>query len=185
MDENEVKKIRSPSAFAIVTIDEREMYTTYDDSNTTDPVWEESFDVEIDDQSTAVIRVFDSKCIDRGWPAFIGYTVIHPFTVFSHPTEPQYTGDEDPDKDDASAAKTRRVEVTDVPLVCDGVTMQDMTISISLSSDTSLPPSLHNPAPILRGPQVTHRERRVALVKFGNKRMGRKKETTTHVYQMT
>ncbi|PPQ96480.1 hypothetical protein CVT26_010474 [Gymnopilus dilepis] len=181
MDENEVKKIRSPSAFAIATIDEREMYTTYDESNTTDPVWEESFDVEIDDQSTAVIRVFDSKCIDRGWPAFIGYTVIHPFTVFSHPTEPQYTGDEDPDKDDASAAKTRRVEVTDVPLVCDGVTMQDMTISISLSSDTSLPPSLHNPAPILRGPESTHRERRVALVKFGNKRMGRKKETTTQI----
>ncbi|PPQ95077.1 hypothetical protein CVT25_002600 [Psilocybe cyanescens] len=181
MPEAEVDKARAPSAFAVITIDEREMYTTYEAHNTTDPEWEESFDVEVDDLSTVVIRVFDRKCIDRGWTSFIGFTTIHPFTAFPHAVDPAvYSGEEE-----NPAPPSKKVDLDDIPLVRDGHTVPNMTIGISLSSDTKAPISLLVAPPILHGPKIERVERRVNLVKFGNRKMGSKKETTTRVYEMS
>ncbi|KAF8961867.1 hypothetical protein BDZ97DRAFT_1177690 [Flammula alnicola] len=175
MEVEEVKRRRAPSSFAVITIDEHEMYTTFEEPDTNEPDWEESFDMEVSDLSTVVVRVFDRKCIDNDWPAFIGFTTIHPFTALPHPKR----GGED---DDSEFVK---VDLDEVPLVREGMTVPDMTVSITLSTDTREQPSLRVVPPHKVGPEVTRVERRVALVKFGNRKMGRKKETTTHVYQMS
>ncbi|KDR76997.1 hypothetical protein GALMADRAFT_424162 [Galerina marginata CBS 339.88] len=188
MKEEDVRKIRAPSSFAVITIDERHTYTTFEEHDTTHPVWDESFDVKVDDLSTVVIRVFDRKCIDRGWSSFIGYTTVHPFTAFPHPRNPHTQTPaerEGPEEEEEDATALTQVDLEDIPLVRDGVTLPEMTVSISLSSDTEVPPSLPVAPPVLYGPEETRVERRVTLVKFGNRKMGRKKETVTHVYQMS
>jgi len=175
--EAKINTIRAPSPFAVITIDEREMYTTFEEENTTDPGWNESFDVEIEDLSTVVIRVFDRKCIDQGWPAFIGFTTILPFSLLPPPKE------EDVD-DSSHSSLDSRVNIDDISLVREGVTISDMSVSISLSTDTRVPPTLPVVPPHLYGPEGVHVERRVALFKWGNKTMGRKKVKTTRVYQL-
>lgn len=174
MDEETVKLLRAPSPFVIVTINEEEMYTTFQERNTHDPEWEEVFDAEISDLATVVVRVFDRKCIDNNWPAFIGYTTIHPFTAMPYPGV-------NTSEDDASTTETA---LTDIPLIFEGKTMPDATISLTLSTDTEEEPTLRIVPPFRNGPLETRVERRVGLVKFGKKKVGRKKETTTHVYQM-
>jgi len=176
-EEERVKAIRAPSAFAVITVDEREAYTTFEHEETSDPDWEESFDIKVRDLSTVVIRVFDRKCIDQGWPAFIGFTTFMPFNVLPPPRHDEVEDAEDPDADSG------KVDKDDIPLVKEGVTISDMTISISLSTDTSIQPSLPSVPPVLSGPVETHVQRRVALVKWGNKKSGSKKETTTRVYE--
>lgn len=177
IDEEQVARTRSPSAFAVITVDDREMYTTFEIDDAHDPNWEESFDMKVDDLSIVVIRVFDMKCIDRSWPSFIGFTTVHPFSAFPHPNSTSTK--------DSSLAEVghSQVDLEAIPLVREDATVPDMTVSISISTDTTLPPSLPT-VPFLSGPQETRVERRVALVKFGNKKVGRKKETTTTVYQM-
>ncbi|CAA7262100.1 unnamed protein product [Cyclocybe aegerita] len=173
--EDDVKKARAPSPFAVVTIDEREMYTTFEWEDTHDPEWDESFDVKVRDLSTVVIRVFDRKCIDQGWPSFIGFVTVLPFSLLPPPTE----GIREEDQPASS-----RTDVLEIPLVRDGKTVSSMTVSISLSTDTRFPPSLPVVPPVLHE-EATHLQRRVGMVQFGNKKWGRKKETTTHVYQMS
>lgn len=168
-----VNKLRAPSPFVVVTINEEETYTTFEEHDKHNPDWEEVFDVEINDLSTVVIRVFDRKCIDRDWPAFIGFTTIHPFTVLPYP-QPGSGGD---------SSQSAQVELDDIPLVRDGTT-SDMTVSLTLSTDTQEQPTLRIIPRHQGGPLETRVERRVALVKFGKKKVGRKKETVTHVYQM-
>ena len=169
--EDKINAIRAPSPFAVITIDEREMYTTFEEENSTDPGWNESFDVEIDDLSTVVIRVFDRKCIDQGWPAFIGFTAILPFSLLPPP-----------DEEDVNTSSHSSKNIDDIPLAREGVTVSGMSVSISLSTDTRIPPTLPVVPPHLYGPERTRVERRVALFKWGNKTMGRKKVKTTRVY---
>ncbi|KAF8799680.1 hypothetical protein BYT27DRAFT_7201093 [Phlegmacium glaucopus] len=173
--EEEVTAIRAPSSFAVVTIDEREMYTTFEQEDTTDPDWRESFDVDIGDLSTVVIRVFDRKCIDRNWPAFIGFTTILPFSLLPPPKEQDLN---------TSSSPNSHVDIDDIPLVRGGITVSDMSVSISLSTNTSVPPTLPYVPPHLYGPQETHVKKRVALFKCRNKTWGQKKVTTTRVYQL-
>jgi len=177
LEEEDVARARSPSAFAVITVDDREMYSTFEIDNAHDPDWEESFDMKVDDLSSVVIRVFDMKCINRGWPSFIGFTTVHPFTALPHPNSTS--------AEEISAAESgpSQVDLDAIPLVRENTTVTDMSVSISISTDTKLPPSLPT-MPLLSGPQETRVERRVTLVKFGNKKVGRKKETTTTVYQM-
>lgn len=172
--EDKINEIRAPSPFAVVTIDEREMYTTFEEENNTDPSWNESFDVEIEDLSTVVIRVFDRKCIDFGLPAFIGFTTILPFSLLPPPKN-----------EDANSSPDSQVNVDMIPLVREGVVISGMSISISLSTDTREPPTMAHAPPHLYGPEETRVERRVALFKCGNRKtVGRKKVTTTRVYQL-
>jgi len=177
INEEQVARTRSPSAFAVITVDDREMYTTFEIDNAHDPDWEESFDMKVDDLSVVVIRVFDMKCIDRSWPSLIGFTTVHPFTAFPHPNSTSTEG--------SSSAEIghSQVDLDAIPLVRKDATVPDMNVSISISTDTRLPPSLPT-VPLLSRPQETRVERRVALVKFGNRKSGRKKATTTTVYQM-
>jgi hypothetical protein len=223
-----VRKLRAPTSFAVVTVDEREMYTTFEMHDEHDPQWDESFDMRVDDSSTVVVRVFDRKCIDNGWPAFVGFAVVHPFTVLPHPTLPpprvedEAQEDEDaptePSAGDAHqggssggssideshaagpehrgveddrllgvASKPSRIPRSvdlELPLVRDGITVPGMTVSIRLSTEIRGKPVLPPPPPYIGDVEQTRVERRVALVKFRNKKMGRKKETTTRVYQM-
>jgi len=174
MPEGRVNAIRAPSSFAVITIDEREMYTTFEQENTTHPHWNETFDVDIEDLSTVVIRVFDRKCIDLNWTAFIGFTTLLPFSLLPPPTE----------QDLNTSSPDSPVDIDDIPLVREGVTVSGMSVSISLSTDTRVPPTLPFVPPYLYGPEENHVERRVSLFKFGNKTMGRKKVTTTRVYQL-
>ncbi|KAF5313376.1 hypothetical protein D9611_008627 [Ephemerocybe angulata] len=81
MTENTIKAIRAPSPFAVLTVDGKDLYTTYDLIETTSPEWRETFDTGVSDTSTIVVRVFDLKCMDRGWPSLIGYTTILPFSM--------------------------------------------------------------------------------------------------------
>ena len=149
------------------------MYTTFEEENNTDPSWNESFDVEIEDLSTVVIRVFDRKCIDFGLPAFIGFTTILPFSLLP------------PKNEDANSSPDSQVNVDMIPLVREGVVISGMSISISLSTDTREPPTMAHAPPHLYGPEETRVERRVALFKCGNRKtVGRKKVTTTRVYQL-
>jgi hypothetical protein len=170
LDENTANKLRAPSPFVVVTINEEETYTTFEERDTHSPEWEEVFDVEINDLATVVIRVFDRKCIDRDWPAFIGFTTLHPFTVLPYPQP--------------GSSPSAQVELDDIPLVRDGATTSDMTVSLTLSTDTQEQPTLRIIPRHRGGPLETRVERRVGLVKFGKKKVGRKKETVTHVYQM-
>ena len=178
MDEDAVERLRAPSPFAIVTINEEAMYTTFQARSTHDPEWEEVFDAEVGDLATVVVRVFDRKCIDNGWPAFIGYTTIHPFAVLPYPGGGSREEGEEEDGEATEAV------LDDVPLVCEGRTVPGMTISLTLSTDTEEEPTLRVVPPFENAPLETRVERRVGLVKFGKKKVGRKKETTTHVYQM-
>lgn len=189
MSEPELENARAPSAFAVITIDERQVYTTYEALNSSNPVWEESFDIEVNDFSTIVVRVFDRKCIDRDWPSFIGYTTIHPFTVFPHADYcPPTVGVDEETTLLPSSSSSSKVDTDSIPLVLDGYTMHDMTIGILMSSETEAPINLPGPVPYTPRTQdirKTTAERRVNLVKFGNRKRGSKKETVTHVYEMT
>ncbi|KAF8152964.1 hypothetical protein B0H34DRAFT_677195 [Crassisporium funariophilum] len=171
--EEKVKEMRAPSPFAVITIDEREMYTTFEQYDTTDPDWDESFDVTLGDLSTVVIRIFDRKCIDRNWPSFIGFTTILPFALLPPPRDDEST--------DTLSERPSSVVKVDIPLVREGITVSGMSVSISLSTDTHNPPSLPVVPPRLHE-EVNHVQRRVGLIKIGNKKYGRKKETTTRVY---
>jgi len=170
--QDKINEIRAPSPFAVITIDECEMYTTFEEESTTDPGWSESFDVDIDDLSTVVIRVFDRKCIDQGWPAFIGFTTILPFSLLPPPNE-----------EEVNTSSDSSINIDDIPLVRDGITVSGTSVSISLSTDTR-GPTLPVSTPYLHGPQRIRVERRVALFKCGNKTMGRKKEKITGVYEL-
>ena len=61
-----------PPPFAVIAIAERDIYVTYGQQDTHDLNWEESFDVEVGDLSTVVVRIFDLKCMDAGRPSLIG-----------------------------------------------------------------------------------------------------------------
>ncbi|KAF9484050.1 hypothetical protein BDN70DRAFT_928653 [Pholiota conissans] len=175
LKEDDIKRMRAPSPFAVVTINEEETFTTFEEYDTHDPDWNDQFDVEINDLATIAIRVFDRKCIDRDWPAFIGFTTIHPFTVMSN-TQVESAEDSTP---------SGEVKLENIPLVRDDTTTSDTTISLTLSLDTSEEPTLLFVPPHAGHARETRVERRVALVKFGNKKTGRKKETVTHIYQMS
>lgn len=59
---------RSPTAFMVLTVDEKEIYTTYEITDSREPVWRETFEMEICDVSMVVVRVFDVKSMARyGW----------------------------------------------------------------------------------------------------------------------
>jgi len=187
LEEDDVARARSPSAFAVITVDDREMYSTFEIDNAHDPDWEESFDMKVDDLSIVVIRVFDMKCINKGWPSFIGFTTVHPFTALPHPNKAHlnkaHPNSASAEEISATESGLSQVDLDAIPLVREDTTVPDMSVSISISTDTKLPPSLPT-VPLLSGPQETRVQRRVTLVKFGNKKVGRKKETTTTVYQM-
>jgi len=179
MEEEEIKARRAPTAFAIITIDEREQYTTFEIDDTTEPNWDESFDIKVGDMSTVVIRVFDRKCIDQGWPAFIGFTTILPFSILPPPKKEE----DQPANDDPEVQADRsKVDLDDIPLVREGITVPEMTVSISLSTDTRIQPTLPYVPPLMTGPRRVEAQNRVTLVKWGNKKYGRKKETNTYVY---
>ncbi len=95
-----------------------------------------------------VVRVFDRKCIDRGWPAFIGYTTIHPFAVLPYPGGGS-RGEEEDGEEATEAA------LDDVPLVCEGRTVPGMTISLTLSTDTEEEPTLRVVPPFENAPLET------------------------------
>lgn len=177
LGEEEIKARRGPTAFAVITIDEREQYTTFEIGNTTEPNWDESFDIKVGDMSTVVIRVFDRKCIDQGRPAFIGFTTILPFSILPPPKK----GDQPANDDPETPADGSKVDL-DIPLVLEGITVPDMTVSISLSTDTRFQPTLPYVPPLMTGPHRVDEQRRVTFIKWGNKRYGGKKETNTHVY---
>ncbi|KAF9531078.1 hypothetical protein CPB83DRAFT_849293 [Crepidotus variabilis] len=187
LGEENIQRRRAPTAFVVVTIAEREQYTTYEHEHEKNPRWNEGFDVKLTDTSTIVIRVFDRKCIDAEWPSLIGFTTILPFSLLPPPVEGEPTPDLTPrqePKDLETAIDSSSIEV-DVPLIREGRTVPEMTIKISLSTDTSLPPTLPYVPPTLVGPQAVHTQTRVGLFKWGNKTVyGRKKETHTTVYQL-
>ncbi|KAH9474441.1 E3 ubiquitin-protein ligase pub1 [Psilocybe cubensis] len=165
MTEGQVAKARAPSAFAVITIDERDVYTTFEAPDNNCPVWNESFDIEVTDLSTIVVRVFDRKCIDMGWPSFIGYTTIHPFTVFPHASHSSAAdvSNENENETIMSSLPSGKVDVDSIPLVLDDYTMHNMTISISISPSTEEPVNLPGPTSSSRlttGPRKTKTERR-------------------------
>ncbi|KAJ3511415.1 hypothetical protein NLJ89_g4119 [Agrocybe chaxingu] len=165
-----LRKAQTPSPFAVITIDEREMYTSRAEESTCDPEWDESFDVRVGNLSTIVIRVFDHKCVDLGLPGFIGFATLLPFALMPPPTKEGEQG-------------IQEAHVKDIPLVREGRTVPSMTVSISLSTDTRVPPGL--PAvPQAVELQEMHIRRRVAMAQLGDRRWGRKKDTRTYVYNV-
>ena len=175
--EEEIQSRWAPTTFAVISVNEREQYTTFEKRNDHNPNWDESFDISVDNRSTVEIRIYDGKCIDRGWPAFIGSTTILPFSVLPLPK------DSDPEPDPEALVKTK-VHLDDIALVRGGVIDSKMTVSISLSADTRFQPSLPYVPPLLSGPQAEHVQTRIELVKWRDKKYGRKKQTTTRVYQL-
>ncbi|CAA7262113.1 unnamed protein product [Cyclocybe aegerita] len=165
-----LRKAQTPSPFAVVTIDEREMYTSRVEESTCDPDWDESFDVRVGDLSTIVVRVFDRKCIDQGLPEFIGFATLLPFALMPPPSKGGEQG-------------VQEAHVKDVPLVREGKTVPAMAVSFSLSTDTRVPPGL--PAvPQEVELQEMHIRRRVATAQLGDRKWGRKKDTRTYVYNV-
>lgn len=122
--------------------------------------------------------MFDRKCVDQGWPAFIGFTTILPFSILPPPTDGQPSASDDPE---VPAARSK-VDLEDIPLVREGITVPEMAVSISLSTDTRAQPTLPYVPPLMSGPRKVEKQTSVTLVKWGNKKHGRKKEMSTHVY---
>lgn len=176
LSEEIVEATRAPSPFAVITIDERDIYVTYDQQDTHNPDWAESFDVEVGDLSTVVVRIFDLKCMDAGRPSLIGYTTLLPFSVLPPPSA------------EAVGPVTQADEADAVPvvhafqLVRDGVTLHEATVSITLSMDTEGPLPPPKLPPRFRGLKETREDRRVEIIKFRGKRIGSKKTTTTETY---
>jgi len=168
-----VEATKAPSPFAVITIDERDIYVTYDQQDTHNPDWEESFDVEVGDLSTVVVRIFDLKCMDAGRPSLIGYTTLLPFSVLPPPSV-EAVGP----VTQADAAPAVHV----FQLVRDGVTLQESTVSITLSMDTDGPLPPPKLPPRFKGLKGTRHDRRVGIIKFRGKRIGSKKTTTTETY---
>jgi len=121
--------------------------------------------MKVDDLSTVVIRVFDMKCIGRDWHSFIGFTTVHPFTTLRHPDNGSST-----EAPLASEDVHSQVDLDAVP---------DMTVGISILTDTRLLPSTPI-GPLIPGAtrNTTGPEGSVIQVRVG------RKETKTTVYQM-
>ncbi|TDL27133.1 hypothetical protein BD410DRAFT_895025 [Rickenella mellea] len=187
--ERHLEKIRKPSPFAAITLDDRDVFVTYEQDHANDPDWGESFDLEVTDLSTVVIRVYDLKCIDRGWPALIGYTVLLPFSILP-------PGDESPllpttggeaGSADGSGIETPQVimeETATFPLTRKGQIVPDHNLTISLSTNTATP----LPEPKLpqkyRGLQRTVRETKINYLKICGMTFGSKERTTTEIYEL-
>jgi C2 domain len=176
-------KIRNPSPFAVVTIDKRDMFVTYDQQDEANPDWEESVDIRVGDMSTVVIRVFDLKCMDRsGWPSMIGFTIFLPLSVLVPRPQAVQSEPSDDEQQEPDGNNTVRTESVTLPLIRDGVTIPGMTVSISLSTDIESPLPPPKLPPRFQGHKQTHVSSKVGILSFRGRRLGTNKETITETY---
>lgn len=175
----EIEKIKAPSPFAVLTIDEKDVYTTFDLRETKNPEWKETFDVHISETSTIVVRVFDLKCmgtecLGADGHALIGYTTILPSAMLWEAVKDE---SELPTPPDA-------LHIKSFPLVRDGKVIPGTTLETSVSTDTSGPIPLPTIPSQYLGLERTTEERKVAMVKWRGKRRGYKETTLTETYNL-
>ncbi|KAH6904943.1 hypothetical protein BKA70DRAFT_1294448 [Coprinopsis sp. MPI-PUGE-AT-0042] len=191
--EEEIEKLKAPSPFAVLTIDEKDVYTTFDLRDTRNPGWKETFDVQISETSTIVVRIFDLKCmgtecLGADGHGLIGYTTILPSAmrwevgkensdILSAQTDSQDSVRDGPQLRPA-------IQIKSFPLVRDSKVIPGTTFEASISTDTSGPiPPPDIPAQYV-GLERTTEERTVAMVKWRGRRRGFKETTLTETYNL-
>lgn len=211
--ESDLAAIRAPSPFAVLTIDGINFFTTYDQLETPDPEWRESFDATVSDTTTIVVRVFDLKCLDRGWPALMGYTTILPFSMIppaasSHdpvapsdlPEKSSRASTPRPDLPDTGVLETAlavvpsgggRVGVKELvqewsfPLVLDRSVVPGSSVELAVSVDLSKPPPPPKIPGHYAGWKKTNERVKTSIVKWRGKTVGGKRRTVlTETYNL-
>lgn len=171
LNEEQVKGLRAPSPFAVLTIDEQDIYVTYDQENVTDPDWEESFDVKVGDLSTVVIQIFDLKCLDNGWSSLIGFTAFLPYATL-------------PPEDENAVSTGDRVGTETLTLARNGRNVPGMTVTVSVSTDVKSPVPAPKIPPRFLGLAKIHVARSVGIISFRGKRLGSSKVTVTNTHRV-
>lgn len=190
--EEEIEGFKAPSPFVVLTIDERDVYTTYDLRETKNPDWRESFDVELSETSTIVVRVFDLKCtgtqcLGADGHGLLGYTTILPSAMLWEALESQGPIQTDDTGSNSGAQASPRPPLGGVksfPLLLDGKPIPGTTFEASISLDTSGPIPLPAIPTQYIGLERTTEERKVAIVKWRGKRRGFKETTLTETYNL-
>ncbi|KAJ2915717.1 hypothetical protein MD484_g4683, partial [Candolleomyces efflorescens] len=189
-----VDQTLAPSPFALLTVGDKDVYNTYALPHTGNPDWQEYFDADVADTTTIVIRIFDSKCMDRGWPALIGYTTILPFAMFP----PGSGGGNDVAPADDSSTPTQAIALVNqanrtqesgaqtFPLFRDRSVIPGMSLEFSVSSDVQSPLPPPNIAGLNNfGLQHVNERRNVAIFKWRGKTIHGKRQTRlTERYNM-
>lgn len=207
MTEENIETIRCPSPFAVLTIDGTHIYNTFYEEHTRDPEWKESFDAEVSDTSTIVVRIFDMKAMNQGWPALIGYTTISPFSILPPGRKPPAPGPdstssdpqtEGPTEESSSqalgpAAEARRLKdgtsdstavVQQFPLVLDREVVPGTSVVFSVSTDISGPPPLPKIPERYLGVRKTNIKTQVGFVKWRGRKVGRREVTVTETHRL-
>jgi C2 domain len=180
--EEEIVALKAPSPFAVLTIDEKDVYTTFDLRDAMNPGWKETFDVEISETSTIVVRIFDLKCmgtecLGADGHGLIGYTTILPSAMLWE------MGKDDSNSTGTAPREGARVQIKSFPLIRDGKIIPGTTFEASISTDTSGPIPLAIP-PQYIGLERTTEERKVAMFHWRGRRRGYKETTLTETYNL-
>ena len=207
LTEEDIEIMRLPSPFAVLTIDGTHIYNTFYEENTRDPEWKETFDAEVSDTSTIVVRIFDMKAMNEGWPALMGYTTITPFSILPpgqelRPPEPDSISadphTQGPTGESSAQALVRAAEarrnangasdsaavVQEFPLVLDRKVVPGASAVFSVSADIWGPPPLPKIPDRYLGVRKTNIKTEVGFVKWRGRKVGGREVTVTRTYRL-
>ncbi|KAJ3540604.1 hypothetical protein NMY22_g4232 [Coprinellus aureogranulatus] len=160
MPQEQLEAIRSPSPFAVATIDKTDFYNTFYHDNTASPIWQESFDAEVTDTTVIEIRVFDMKTSDKGRPTLVGRTIVTPFSMLY----PAHRLGDDGTREDCTAISQ------EFALVLNDEAIPGALLTFSISKDVTGAP----PSPNIPGRYLVDRKTRLARRKSICKVLGLK-----------
>lgn len=179
----------TPSPFAVITVDGKDIYHTLAQVETRDPQWNESFDTEMSEVSTIFIRVFDASVTYQGQPVLLGYTSTTLFSMI-------YSGRRVEGRTSTSLAPAPGLGMETNDLMDNAVVLQALplalnrrpargaSITLSASTDVSSQPSPFVIPPHGRRVGTTVRMGTTLYGWGGKGYVGYREETRTDTYRM-